>query len=186
MLRLLFGGCAALLISFLISAPAYAQSKTKRDHLTPQEIEIVRDTQEIDKRIAVFVKAIDRRFMALKGEALPSTKQAAKDKEAWGELPTGTRAELLSDVAGLLNEAINGIDDVAMRDPKSELMFAAARALSSACRKYIPDLKAYFETATEEKEKAALYNAIEYAESVLEAAGKLPPAPEKSNKKSKN
>src|ERR1043166_7671394 len=93
----------------LIGAPACAQS---RDHLTDPETELVREYQQLDKRIEVFIKAIDRRFAIINGTPQPAPKKKNQDKEDWGELPKGSRAELLDDIAGILDEAINNIDDV--------------------------------------------------------------------------
>ena len=46
-----------------VFTPALAQN---RDYLTDEEIEMVRDTEEIDKRIDVLIRCIDRRFAVLK------------------------------------------------------------------------------------------------------------------------
>jgi hypothetical protein len=86
-----------------ITANAYAQS---REHLTAQEIDLVKETQILDKRIEVFIKAIDRRLMAMNGTAPGNAKQLKKDAEKWGELPTGSRADLVSDIAKIFDEAI--------------------------------------------------------------------------------
>src|SRR5258708_28582817 len=92
---------------FLISGLVSAQT---RDHLTDQETELVRFHQELDKRIEVFIKAIDRRFAIINGTAQPATKKSVKEEPEWGEVPKGTRAELLGDIAGILDEAITNID----------------------------------------------------------------------------
>src|SRR5258708_7244490 len=92
---------------FLISGLVSAQT---RDHLTDQETELVRFHQELDKRIEVFIKAIDRRFAIINGTPQPATKKSAKEEPEWGEVPKGTRAELLGDIAGILDEAITNID----------------------------------------------------------------------------
>jgi hypothetical protein len=89
----------------------------RRDHLTAEEIELVRDAQQIDHRMEVFVKAIERRFSVLNNAA--PTKKPEKDADKWGELPTGTRQQLLTDIEKLLDEAISKIDDVAARDIKA-------------------------------------------------------------------
>ena len=95
--------------TFLISGSATAQT---RDHLTDQETELVRFHQELDKRIDVFIRAIDRRFAIINGTAPPAAKKLVKDEPEWGEIPKGTRAELLGDIAGILDEAITNLDDV--------------------------------------------------------------------------
>src|SRR5262252_5635624 len=82
-----------------------------RDHLTEQEADVIRFHQELDKRTDVFIKAIDRRFASINGAPLPPPKKTEKDEPEWGNAPTGTRAQLLGDIAGILDEAITNIDD---------------------------------------------------------------------------
>ena len=101
---------------FLLSGSVSAQT---RDHLTDQETELVRFHQELDKRTEVFIKAIDRRFAIINGTAQPAAKKSVKDEPEWGDVPKGTRAELLGDIAGILDEAITNIDDVSRRDEKN-------------------------------------------------------------------
>ncbi len=55
----LFALTTLFCLTLLLPAAANAQ---RRDYLTDEEIELVRDAQEIDKRIGVLTKAIDRRF----------------------------------------------------------------------------------------------------------------------------
>src|ERR1700693_6192562 len=93
----------------LITGPVSAQT---RDHLTDQETELVRFHQELDKRIEVFIKTIDRRFAIIKGTAPPVVKKLVKDEPDWGEVPKGTHTELLGDIAVILDEASNTYDDV--------------------------------------------------------------------------
>src|SRR5712664_1359322 len=124
---------------FLISGLVSAQT---RDHLTDQETELVRFHQELDKRIEVFIKAIDRRFAIINGAAQPATKKSAKDEPEWGEVPKGTRAELLGDIAGILDEAITNIDDVSRRDEKNPLISRALRRLTSSANGYLNQLAA--------------------------------------------
>src|SRR5882672_9976446 len=128
----------ALVSGFLLfTVTALAQT---RDHLTDPETELVRNNQELDKRIEVFIKAIDRRFAVINGTALPSTKKLVKDEPEWGEAPKGTRAELLSDIAGILDEAITNIDDVSRRDEKNPLISRSLRKLTAAANGYLSQL----------------------------------------------
>ena len=100
-----------------------------RDHLTEQEVELVKDTQILDKRIEVFIKAADRRMLVLSGADATNAKQSKKEAELWGALPTGTRAELIGDIARIFDEAITNIDDVSSRDEKNPLIPKALRNL---------------------------------------------------------
>src|ERR1043165_6922290 len=110
---------AALLIAGFSSAASAFQG---REHLTPQEIDLVKDAQVLDKRIDIFIKAADRRMLALNGTDATSAKQLKKDSELWGELPSGSRAELIGDIARIFDEAITNIDDVSARDERNPLI----------------------------------------------------------------
>ncbi|MCA1556812.1 MAG: hypothetical protein LC747_09005, partial [Acidobacteria bacterium] len=97
--------CALVLLSL---APVQ-----RREHLTPQEVEMVRDTQELDRRSELFIKIAERRLVAITNPAAAATTPtlSAKEIEKWGELPKGTRAQLLSDLARIFDEAIVNVDD---------------------------------------------------------------------------
>src|SRR5262245_34566777 len=98
-----------LVFSLALSAVVIAQAATqKRDHLTQQEVDLVKEAQMLDKRIDGFIKAAERRLMVINGSAnaAANAKQLKKDSERWGELPTGSRAELVFDIARILDEAI--------------------------------------------------------------------------------
>src|SRR5712664_1867430 len=124
-----------LLISGLVSAQT-------RDHLTDPETELVRFHQELDKRIEVFIRAIDRRFAIVNGAKPPVTKKLMKDEPEWGDAPKGTRTELLNDIAGILDEAITNIDDVSQRDQKNPLISRSLRKLTSSANGYLTQLAA--------------------------------------------
>jgi hypothetical protein len=104
-----------LLIS-LITGSTFIVNAQQRDHLTEQEVDLVKEAQALDKRVDVFIKAAERRMMVINNSAGANAKQLKKDSERWGELPTGSRAELVSDIAKILDEAITNIDDVSARD----------------------------------------------------------------------
>lgn len=156
----------------------------RRDHLTEQEVELVRDAQQIDLRMKVFVKAIDRRFLALKPDQAQA-KQIEKDSDIWGALPAGTRLELLMDIQKLLDEAISKIDDVAARDMKSEFFPKAVRILADGANKFSPQLKIHLQQTTDEKERGAILNAIEFCDQIIAASGKVPKEEPKTDKKKK-
>src|SRR2546428_10303340 len=131
-------GCGLLiLVSCCLPSLALAQS---RDHLTEQEVELVRDAQILDKRIDIFIKAIDRRMLVLNGGVAADTKPAQKESEKWGELPGGTRAELLGDIASILDEAITNIEDVSVHDERNPLLPKALRKLSAESSRILDQL----------------------------------------------
>lgn len=177
---------SALLVSLLLSAfhvapQAGAAAQRRREHLTPEEIELVRDAQALDLRIGVFVKAAERRLLALSDPAA-SAKQAEKDVELWGEVK-GTRAQLLSDVADILDEAITNIDDATLRSEKSPLIPKAMRKLTDASRRFLPQLTAMLEAAQDAPERSAVERAVEEVQEILDAANKHLTEEKKEEKK---
>ena len=165
-------------------------SAQPRDHLTPQEVDLVKEAQVLDKRIEVFIKAADRRILVINGgpTATPNqkpSKKEAKEAELWGELPTGSRAELVSDIARILDEAITNIDDVSSRDERNPLIAKSLRRLAVATNTIMEQLKPLSVQAKSEAEIASFELLNEDAKSILEAANKLPPEPEKPDKKAK-
>lgn len=153
-----------------------------REHLTPQEIELVKDAQILDKRIDIFIKAADRRMLALSGTDAMSAKQLKKDSETWGDLPQGSRAELIGDIARIFDEAITNIDDVSSRDENNPLIPKALRKLAAAASRIVEQLKPAEAQAKGDAELSSFDQLTENAESILQAANKLPPPVEKKGK----
>jgi len=171
------------LLSFSITANA-AQG---RDHLTPKEVDLVKDAQELDKRMDVFIKAADRRLLVIAGGTpdAATAKQLKKDSDAWGELPTGSRAELIGDIARILDEAITNIDDVSARDDKNPLIPKALRKLAAEASRIVDQVKPLSSQAKGETEVASFEQLMENAESIVAAANKLPPPVDKKKEKTK-
>ncbi|HLA10639.1 MAG TPA: hypothetical protein VJ023_08585 [Pyrinomonadaceae bacterium] len=153
-----------------------------RDHLTPQEEELIKDAQILDKRIEIFVKAAERRWLALNGVDGAAAKQLKKDAEKWGELPAGSRAELVRDLAKILDEAITNIDDVSSHDDRNPLIPKALRKLAAETTVLVDRLKPLYSQAKGEAELASFAEFFENAESIIEAANKLPPPSDKKDK----
>ena len=172
--------CAIAVVLFFSTAAANAQ---RRDYMTDAESEIVREAQEIDRRIDVLVKMIDRRFAALNGE----TYKIAKNAEAWGEEPKGTRLELLSDVNKLLQKAVDDIDDIAAHNKMDEKLFPKAiHNLADAANKYLLQIKRVYDQSPDQKEKGLLMGASEFCNQIIEASAKVPKEAPKDNKKKKS
>ncbi|MBP6823671.1 MAG: hypothetical protein KA368_19130 [Acidobacteria bacterium] len=150
----------------LLLAEASAQSKKTRDHLTEMEVEQVRDVQQIDLRIEVFIKAADRRILVLTN---PAATQKKKEEEVWGPLPTGTKAELLADYKKILEEGEEKLDDFFERDPKNDQLKKALRKFKDAANRQIPQLRAMAAQLTEKADQRALAEAVEEAETVTKA-----------------
>jgi acyl-CoA reductase-like NAD-dependent aldehyde dehydrogenase len=171
---------ASLLLSILLVASStFALDASRRDYLTPKEEDQVREAQIIDKRIEVFIKAAERRLQALTNSSVAPGKQAQKDLEKWGELPTGTRAELIMDIANILDAAITNIDDVATRDEKNALIPKALRKLAEAVTRFQPQIASMREQAKTELERNAVDQVIGNIQEILGAAGKLQPEEKK-------
>ena len=173
--------CVLFLGSSFVSQASIPQ---KRDHLTQQEVDLVKEAQILDKRIDVFIKAAERRLMVISGGATATNaKQLKKDSEKWGELPTGSRAELVSDIARILDEAITNIDDVSARDERNPLISKSLRKLANSVNTIMAQLKPLSAEAKSDAEIASFELLNEDAQSILEAVNKLPPEVEKKAKK---
>jgi hypothetical protein len=175
-----------LLLLLLLGLLSFASSTAAqtRDHLTPQEVDLVKEAQVLDKRTEVFIKAANRRILVLNGgtAVAANTKQAKKEAELWGELPTGSRAELISDIAKIFDEAITNIDDVSARDERNPLIAKSLRRLAQAVNTIMEQLKPLQANAKGDAEIASFEQLNEDAQSILEAANKLPPEVEKKTK----
>ena len=171
-----------VILIFTICTPAEICAVQARDHLSEQEVEQIRNAQALDKRIEVFIKAAERRVLVLTSVDATSAKQLKKDSEHWGALPSGTRAELIGDIARIFDEAITNIDDVSSRDEKNPLISKALRNLSAAVTRIVGQLKPSEAQAKGDSETSAFDQLIENAESIIQAANKLPPPAEKKGK----
>ena len=138
-----------LVLTMLLIFPSGVNAGTitraqHRDHFTELEVEQIKDTQILDKRIGVFVKAIERRLRVLTGATTDTAKQQKKDAELYGALPTGSRADLIGDIGKILDEAITNIDDVSSRDEKNPLIPTALRLLANEAKRVVEQLPTVF------------------------------------------
>lgn len=170
---------AALVALCLLLAPARldagAAQQRKREPLTPQEIEMVRDAQQLDLRTNLFVKIAERRLAAVTGG------EQRQSNVSWGELPKGTRADYLADLAAILDEAIENVDDAASRNPESPHLGKSVRKLAEAAARFLTQLTPLRESAPDGPERESLERAIDNLQQVIEAAKKVPE--EKDEKK---
>ena len=173
-----------LVISLLLANTALAQ----RDYLTPQEVDLVKEAQILDKRIDVFIRAAERRLIVINGStaAAANAKVLKKESERWGELPTGSRTELVSDIARIIDAAIDNIDDVSLHDERSPLIAKSLRKLAASANSIMAQLKPLSAQAKSDAEIASFEQLNEGVQSIMEAATKLPPEVEKKAKKGKN
>ena len=115
----------------------------------------------------------------------PGDKKKDKDEPDWGDLPKGSRADLLGDIAGILDEAITNIDDVSRRDEKNPLISRALRKLTAATRGYVDQLTALKNQSKDPDESSAIERALDNANQIIEAGSKLPAPSADENKKKK-
>ncbi len=176
----------AAIVLLITAAPATADAQ-RRDYLTDEEIEIVREAQQIDERIGVLVRAVDRRMSVIGLGTAPAGKPV-KEKDIWGPTPAGTRAELLSDIKRIIQKAIDDIDNLAARpdsavinedegkkpkDPKA-LFAKAVRTLGSAASRYRPIFNDELSKTEVKVERGILLDIVESCDQIIEAVAKLP------------
>lgn len=174
--NLILAALLCVLIAVAAVPGAFAQgSPAHRDHLTEQEAGLIREAQRIDLRTAIFIKAVDRRLLALAaltGNTAPivNAKAVAKDAEKYGEIPTSTAAELLGDIERILDEAITNIDDASEKKQQTEILPKTLAKLSAAATRYLAQLTPMRLTLKDEPARLKLERAIENAESIVDAA----------------
>jgi hypothetical protein len=176
--------CLAALALVLLSSLVFSQ----RDYFTDEEVELIRDAQQIDKRVDVEVHAIDRRFAVLNVNV---NAPAFKEKGDWGAAPAGSRLDLLQDIKHILQKSIDDIDNLYARPdsvvvdpeeqkkkPKSvgQLLNTAVRNMAAAAQRYQPALKAELDKNTNDAEKGSILDALEMCDEIIAAAGKLQPS----------
>jgi hypothetical protein len=167
--------CAAL----LFPGDAGAQ---RRDYLTEPEIELVRDAQQIDLRIGVLRKAIERRLLVINNDSSRS-KEMEKESSKWGEMPKGSKSQLYRDIDSILQKAIDDIDGVAERNADSRFFPKAVLTLASGCESYVPQFRKYLDTEPDERDRGSLLGSIDKCAQVTEASAKVPKDPPKKPKK---
>jgi hypothetical protein len=146
------------------------------DYLTEEEDDHVREAQEPDKRIKVFMKIADRRIAAMTGGPVvdPADKKAQKkieeENREWGVLPKLSRAELLRHYARAVEESMIKLEDAYERNPKSTAIPKALAAMREATDKHLEVLRALSSQVKGDGEQAALREAIEQAETANKGA----------------
>ena len=175
--KTLFFSLTLLLVAYCSLVTVDAQ---RRDYLTEQEADLVREAQELDRRIDILTKAIDRRFLVLSGR-----QAELKDVEKWGELK-GTKAALLFDISRILQSAIDNIEYVAEKDASNKLFSKSIHTLADASRKYLPQLEIYKSRLNEKMEQAAILNSIDFCNQIIEASARVPKDAPKEEKKKKS
>ncbi len=171
--------CAAFGICLLCLASV--SDGQRRDYLIDEEIEIVRENQDIDVRVEVLVKMIDRRFSAI-GIDIGGWKMKDKESPVWGTLPELSRADTLWDIRQIMNKAMEDIDTIAERDgdalmqnrTSGKLFPKAVKSLEKAAKRYLPKLKELSAAITNDRERGPVETLIGMCEDVIQAAATIP------------
>ncbi|MGH9949746.1 MAG: hypothetical protein ACRD6X_21470 [Pyrinomonadaceae bacterium] len=172
-----------LILLFCFALFAGYSHAQKRDYLTEAEIEIVRNNQDVDLRIAVLARMVDRRFAVI-GIQTGGKKPSGKSSDEWGEEPKGTRLEILTDIRQLIEKAIDDIDTLVGRLPekmkeqrKGESIFnKAVRSLAGSANRWLSLLKKEFdaaEIAKDEKIYSITAASIEFCEQIIDASSRI-------------
>lgn len=178
-------------LTFLaLAVLASAASGQRRDFVSEQEAELIREAQEVDVRIEVLMKFIDRRLAAA-GIAGHKWSPPKKNSELWGEEPTGTRTQLLSDIRRILQKSIDDIDDIASRTSTAvegnevggKLFPKAMRNLVAAATRFKPIFQSELANTKTESDRGLVLQSIEFCDQIIEASSKVPAEEEKPKKK---
>jgi len=177
----------AILSVLVLASFTQSAAAQRRDYLTDDEIELVRDAQQLDQRIEILTKAIDRRFAVLNIDvgAHPVGK---KDTDKWGPAPTGSRVELFADIKQLLQKAIDDIDNLSDRpssmvvdpDDKSkkpkgfkDIFPAAVKKLAAAADRYKTPVSTEFSRTNDRVETGILMDIGEMLNEITASVDKL-------------
>ena len=160
------------LLAPLLPARVEVAASAQREHLTPEEIEQVRVNQTLDLRTGVFVKAVERRLAAI-ADPQAAEKLPAKELEKWGAVE-GTRAQLLSDIDRIIEEAVTNIEDAAIHNEKSALIPKAVRRLAEAAKVFLPQLTTLHASSSDDGERGTIERALENLQEIIDAAAKQP------------
>ncbi|MDI1242223.1 MAG: hypothetical protein PSX80_09915 [bacterium] len=152
----------------------------RRDFVTEQEGEVIREAQEIDLRVEALTKFIDRRLAAA-NIARHTWTPPKKNSELWGPEPAGSRSELLSDIRRLLQKSIDDIDDIASRTSTAiegnevggKLFPKAMRNLAAAATRYKPIFQGELEKSSSNTDRGLLIQSIEFCDQIIEASAKV-------------
>lgn len=168
-------------ISTLLIATGVDANAQQRDYLTRAEDDIVREYQDIDTRIEVLIKMVDRRFRAAGIQTADTRKVKTGDEMDWGPEPNGTRADLLWDIRRLIEKAVDDVNNLASRGPeamkaerkKVNLFNSAMRSLANAANRWLPLLQSLHETTKDDTEINVLEVSIGHCREIIEASKKI-------------
>jgi hypothetical protein len=152
-----------------------ASTQIPGDYLTEEEDNHVREAQNADDRVKVFMKIADRRLAAISpAQSVASDKKAQKQAEEelreWGVVPKVSRAELLMHYARAVREVIAKLEDAYERNPKSSSIPKALTALRDSTDKHLQIIRAIEPEMKTDSEIAAWREALDQAETANKGA----------------
>jgi hypothetical protein len=138
------------------------------DYLTEEEDNFVREAQEPDQRIKVFMKIVDRRLKAITNETIAADdKKAQKNQEEenrkWGVLPKLDRKGYLQQYSRAMDEAMAKLEDAYERNPKATTLTKALKNLLESTTEHLKIFHSLESVVQSAQEKAVLADAIEKA-----------------------
>jgi hypothetical protein len=137
----------------LLVFPASGMGQGRGDVLNEQEGIRVREAQEIDWRVEVFLKIAERRLDAVAGV---TPKPSKKEEEQWGPAPTGTQEQLLRAYVQIIDELETKIDDAHERNPGNPKMKKAMEKLLKAAEANLVRLQQLADTVSGRGAQTAL------------------------------
>jgi hypothetical protein len=148
---------------------ATAAPPQANDYLTEEEDDFVREAQQPDLRMKVFMKIAERRLYAINKPPVATDdkkaqKQLEEEERKWGKLPETNRAGYLKQYARAVDEAMAKLDDAFERNPKASFVAKALKVLREATEEQLKQLHQLEAQMKTDDEKAALSDAIEKAE----------------------
>jgi hypothetical protein len=145
--------------------------------MNEEENVLVREAQEIDDRIKVFMKIADRRLTAITGTPATngdkskndkSKKESEKELLKWGPVPQFGPGELLNHYSRAIDEAIAKIEDSFERNPKSAKLTSALKTFLEATETHLKLLMGLEPKLNGDGEQRALKIAIDRAKTAIE------------------
>ena len=185
MKKYLFIFVTMLCLGLSLSLSTYAQGG---DYLNEQEVDRVRDAQEIDVRTKVFLRIAERRLDVLLGVSPPTINlkeqqkkdkkdKKKKEKEAeveesqdYGPEPQGTPTELLRNYSQVISELFDKLDDVYERKQADPKIAKAVDKLLDESEKSMKRLKQLESKLKSDAEEQSLRKAVEVTQMAIEGA----------------
>lgn len=128
------------------------------DYLTTEEVDLVREAQQIDQRVNLFLKIAERRLLRAEN---PDAMQTKKEETTWGPLPKGSRAQMLQQYARAIDEIIINVEDAYERQAPLDQMIKALKFFGEEANKHLVRLEALRAKITDEATRQVLEQTVD-------------------------